>query len=73
MKKELQQLARHIYHNKSYLKRVYPNSMSLLNQIEMILQSNMSEQRMSQWFEVNCYAIKILKEYLEQNNKNHIA
>jgi translation initiation factor 2B subunit (eIF-2B alpha/beta/delta family) len=67
MKKELQQLARQIYHHRCYLKKVYPNSISLLNQIEMILQSNMSEQRVVQWFEVNRYAIKIIKEYLQKN------
>lgn len=69
MKNNLKQLLYKIDQNKDFLSEEYPNTISIVFQIDMLLKYDVQEDIIIQWYE-NCrHAIKIINELIERNNR----
>ncbi len=66
MKTKIINLKDTILNNIDYLTIEYPNTEDILYQINMILDNNMDDDKIDEWFISNKYTIDIINEILER-------
>lgn len=69
MKIEIIELRNSINENTDYIISEYPNVNLILKQIDLLLEYNVSDEIISNWFKSNESSIRIINEYIEKNSK----
>lgn len=69
MKIEIIELLKIINENINYIEKRYPTVNLILEQIDILLINDASNDIILNWYESNHSAIKIIKEYIEKNSK----
>jgi len=66
MKTKIINLKKTILKDVDFITRTYPNTEDILYQINMILDNNMDDDKIDEWFISNKYTIDIINEILER-------
>ena len=69
MKIEIIELMNRINENINYIVNNYPTVNLILNQIDILLINDASDELILNWFESNKSSIRIINEYIEYNQK----
>ncbi len=68
MRIEIINLEEKILNNQTYLFEYYPNTKMLIEQISMILDFGMNNDKIKEWFRLNKIAIDIIENLIERHN-----
>ncbi|KAB7884722.1 hypothetical protein [Poseidonibacter ostreae] len=69
MKKEIIEFLNSINEHNDYIVKRYPTVNLILDQIDILLINNASDEMILNWYKSNYSAIEIIKEYIERNSK----
>ena len=69
MKIEIIKLKNIINENIDYIISKYPTVNLILNQIDLLLEHNVSDEMILKWFKSNESSIRIINEYIERTQK----
>lgn len=69
MKFKLIELQKSIKENLALFEKKYNNAISILNQINLLLEYGFSNDKIERWFHTNRHAILIIEEILYKENR----
>jgi len=73
MRMKIMELEEKIVKNKHYLIAHYPNTEMMLEQINMILDFNLSNEKIIEWFKLNRGAIRAVEELLREKMPTNLS